>query len=220
MGERDDDQGLRSSWKDVHKMHVKADAAQEQCKQEQEVSEADAPKKEQSGAQEVERHAKGHTAAGEDTEWVLEDPAISEQECFEGEAEVIQGPQKDATLHFEEEDTCVQPSKPDFDDEAGLDFDSASEGDPEAASLAGSDHEYAFVLDPPNKKLPEMEKEAPPSPDKEHASSALQCPAKLSRLAAKPIRTGYGNPQSASSQIWQQATSTEPKTALSRSTMY
>ena len=64
--------------------------------------------------------------------------ATGMQECFEGEAEVIQGPQKDATLHFEEEDTCVQPSKPDFDDEAGLDFDSASEGDPEAASLAGS----------------------------------------------------------------------------------
>ena len=37
------------------------------------------PVADHAGAQEVERHAKGHTAAGEDTEWVLEDPAISEQ---------------------------------------------------------------------------------------------------------------------------------------------
>ena len=65
MGERDDDQGLRSSWKDVHKMHVKADAAQEQCKQEQEVSEADALKKEQSGPSLVHVNSLGsHSLSG------------------------------------------------------------------------------------------------------------------------------------------------------------
>ncbi len=64
-------------------------------------------------------------------------------------------------------------------------------------------------------------------PGQEHASSATQSPAKPFTLAAKPftvaakpVRTGYGTPKPATSQIWQQATCTEPKTALSRSTMY
>ena len=60
------------------------------------------------------------------------------QGCFEREAEVIQASHKDSSLHFEEENTCVHPTKPSFDAEAALGFDSASEGDPEAFSLAGS----------------------------------------------------------------------------------
>ena len=42
----------------------------------------------------------------------------------------------------------MHPSKPDFDDEAGLDFDSASEGDPEASSLAGSVRQPSQALTP------------------------------------------------------------------------
>ena len=62
----------------------------------------------------------------------------STQDCFEGDAEVIQDTHKDSSLHFEEEETCVHPIKPDFDEAARMECDSASEGDPEASSLAGS----------------------------------------------------------------------------------
>ena len=41
-------------------------------------------------------------------------------------------------LRFEEEDSCVHAAKPDSDAVAPVEFDSASEGDPEASSLAGS----------------------------------------------------------------------------------
>ena len=62
----------------------------------------------------------------------------STQDCFEGDAEVIQDTHKDSSLHFEEEETCVHPIKPDFDEAARTECDSGSEGDPEASSLAGS----------------------------------------------------------------------------------
>ena len=60
------------------------------------------------------------------------------QECFEGEAEVLQDSHKDTGLRFEEEDTCVHTSKPSSDAVDAVEYDSASEGDPEASSLAGS----------------------------------------------------------------------------------
>ena len=49
MEDRDANKGLRSSWEDVYKMPDKADAAQQDCKQRQAVSEADSPKKDQAG---------------------------------------------------------------------------------------------------------------------------------------------------------------------------
>ena len=60
------------------------------------------------------------------------------QECFEGEAEVLQDSHKDTGLRFEEEATCVHASKPSSDAVDAVEYDSASEGDPEASSLAGS----------------------------------------------------------------------------------
>ena len=60
------------------------------------------------------------------------------QECFEGEAEVLQDSHKDTGLRFEEEGTCVHASKPSSDAVDAVEYDSASEGDPEASSLAGS----------------------------------------------------------------------------------
>ena len=76
------------------------------------------------------------------------------QDCFEGEAEVVQASQKDSSLHFEEEDTCVHPSKPNFDAEAAMDFDSTSEGDLEASSLAGSVRHSCRVLTSYNQDVP------------------------------------------------------------------
>ena len=70
------------------------------------------------------------------------------QKCFEGEAEVVQASQKDTSLHFEEEGTCVHPSKPNFDAEAAIDFDSASEGDLEASSLDGSVRSSIPIFNP------------------------------------------------------------------------
>ena len=49
MEDRDANTGLRSFWEDVHKMPDKADAARQDCKQKQEVSEVDTPEKEQTG---------------------------------------------------------------------------------------------------------------------------------------------------------------------------
>ena len=51
---------------------------------------------------------------------------------------MLQDSHKDAGLRFEEEDTCVHASKPSSDAVDAVDFDSASEGDPEASSLVGS----------------------------------------------------------------------------------
>ena len=45
---------------------------------------------------------------------------------------------EDKGLRFEEEDSCVHAAKPDCEDAALMEFDSAGEGDPEASSLAGS----------------------------------------------------------------------------------
>lgn len=45
---------------------------------------------------------------------------------------------EDKGLRFEEEDSCVHAAKPDSDAVAPVECDNASEGDPEAASLAGS----------------------------------------------------------------------------------
>ena len=45
---------------------------------------------------------------------------------------------EDKGLRFEEEDSCVHAAKPDSDAVAPVEFDNASEEDPEAASLAGS----------------------------------------------------------------------------------
>lgn len=57
-------------------------------------------------------------------------------------------------------------------------------------------------------------------PGQEHASSPTQPAKKPSTSRPKPFLTALGDPQSASSQIWQRVTCTEPRTALSRSTMY
>ena len=51
---------------------------------------------------------------------------------------MLQDSHKDTGLRFEEEDTCVHASKPSSDAVDAVEYDSASEGDPEASSLAGS----------------------------------------------------------------------------------
>ncbi len=49
MEDRDANDGLRSSWEDVHMVPDKSDAAKKDCKQKEEASEADTPEKEQTG---------------------------------------------------------------------------------------------------------------------------------------------------------------------------
>lgn len=65
---------------------------------------------------------------------------------------MLQEPHKDASLRFEEEETCVHASRPEPDAVAPLEeHDSASEGgDPEASSLAGSVRYFSRA---PNKVL-------------------------------------------------------------------
>ncbi|KAK9903964.1 hypothetical protein WJX75_001474 [Coccomyxa subellipsoidea] len=78
-----------------------------------------------------------------------------EQVCFDDEeAELLPATKP---MQFEGAD-CVHPSRPQEDVEAVPDLDEDNDAEHEASSLAGSDHEYAFVFEKP---LSSLEVESP-----------------------------------------------------------
>ncbi|BDA45882.1 hypothetical protein COCOBI_07-6690 [Coccomyxa sp. Obi] len=71
-----------------------------------------------------------------------------EQVCFDDEEAELVSPSKPPAMEFEGAG-CVHPSRPQEAVETVQDLEDDSEAEHEASSLAGSDHEYAFIFEKP-----------------------------------------------------------------------